>query len=110
MNKVLARNKVLACDIHATKLFLGTRTKNLAPTEVGSRDSDMNLRELERNCQIKDKHLLIKCGVVLFATIVLFCLSNFPLFNLSLGWTALLGSLTLLVLADKIEVESIFAR
>ena len=59
------------------------------------------VEELERECVIKDKRLLIKSGVVLALTVLLFLLSNFPVFNLSLGWTALLGAITLLVLADK---------
>ncbi len=54
--------------------------------------------------------MLVKCCVVLFFTIVLFFLSNFPSLNLSLGWTALLGALATLVLADKREVESVMAR
>ena len=41
---------------------------------------------------------------------LLFFLQNIPQLNLSLGWTALLGAITLLILADTAEVESIFSR
>ena len=43
-------------------------------------------------------------------TVLLFFLQNIPQLNLSLGWTALLGATTLLILADTAEVESIFSR
>jgi Na+/H+ antiporter NhaD/arsenite permease-like protein len=42
--------------------------------------------------------------------VLLFFLQNIPQLNLSLGWTALLGAITLLILADTAEVESIFSR
>ena len=69
-----------------------------------------NVTEMEESCKITDKWLLVKSACVLAGTIILFFMSNFPQLNLSLGWTALLGALTLLVLADRLEVESVFAR
>ena len=65
---------------------------------------------MEANCKITDKPLLIKSVCVLTVTVALFFMQNFPQTQLSLGWTALLGALTLLVLSDKLEVESIFSR
>ena len=70
----------------------------------------MDILTLQGSHTIKNKTLLIQSGVVLTVTIILFFLSNFPLFNLSLGWTALLGSLTLLILTDKTDVETILSR
>ena len=69
-----------------------------------------SLAEMESACQITDKPLLVKSVCVLAVTVVLFFMQNFPQTQLSLGWTALLGALTLLVLSDKLEVESIFSR
>lgn len=69
-----------------------------------------SLQDLEESCKITNKGLLIKAVVVLLITVLLFFLQNIPSLNLSLGWTALLGAMTLLILADKAEVESIFSR
>ena len=69
-----------------------------------------SLAEMESDCQITDRPLLVKSVCVLAVTVVLFFMQNFPQTQLSLGWTALLGALTLLVLSDKLEVESIFSR
>lgn len=69
-----------------------------------------SLEELRENCRITDKWLLFKSSIVMILTIGLFFMENFPQFNLSLGWTALLGAMTLLVLSDKAEVETVFAR
>jgi Na+/H+ antiporter NhaD/arsenite permease-like protein len=74
------------------------------------RSYQTSIEEMEANCQITDKPLLVKSICVLTVTIALFFMQNFPQFQLSLGWTALLGALTLLVLSDKLEVESVFSR
>ena len=79
----------------------------------GTRSSEeysRNMVKMERECRVTNKALLIKSVVVLTVTVVLFFLQNFPQFHLSLGWTALLGALTLLILSDKLEVESVFSR
>jgi hypothetical protein len=65
------------------------------------------LDELRENCRITDKWLLVKSSIVMILTIGLFFMENFPQFNLSLGWTAFLGALTLLIISDKAEVESV---
>ena len=72
--------------------------------------SPKSVADMEANCKITDKPLLIKSVCVLTLTVALFFMQNFPQTQLSLGWTALLGALTLLVLSDKLEVESIFSR
>lgn len=51
-------------------------------------------------CRIRDWPLLIKCGLVLSTVIILFFLHSIPQLNLSMGWTALLGAVLLLILAD----------
>lgn len=78
--------------------------------ESSRRSPPKSLADMEANCKITDKPLLIKSVCVLTVTVALFFMQNFPQTQLSLGWTALLGALTLLVLSDKLEVESIFSR
>lgn len=59
---------------------------------------------------IRDKWLLAKCCVTLAFVVTLFFLHSIPNLNLSLGWTALLGALLLLVLADGKDVDGLLAR
>ena len=68
------------------------------------------MQSLEDSSRITNMGLLIKASIVLTFTVLLFFLQNIPQLNLSLGWTALLGAITLLILADTAEVESIFSR
>ena len=90
-------------DIYEEKL--GDKKSNL------HHETDFpSLQSMEEANQIKNKSLLVKSGIVLTVTVILFFLQNIPSLNLSLGWTSLLGATTLLILADKAEVESIFAR
>ena len=68
------------------------------------------MQSLEDSSRITNMGLLVKASIVLTFTVLLFFLQNIPRLNLSLGWTALLGAITLLILADTAEVESIFSR
>ena len=54
--------------------------------------------------------LLLKCGIVLVIVILLFFLHSIPQLNLSMGWTALLGAVFLLILSDRRELEGVFNR
>lgn len=54
--------------------------------------------------------LLIKCSIVLSIVILLFFIHSIPQLNLSMGWTALLGAVLMLTVADKKELEGIFTR
>jgi Na+/H+ antiporter NhaD/arsenite permease-like protein len=58
---------------------------------------------------IRNKMLLIKSGLTILFVVVLFFLHSIPQLNLSLGWTALLGAILLLVLADH-DMEGVLAR
>lgn len=52
--------------------------------------------------------LLVKCFVALTFVLVCFFCHSLPHFNkLSLGWTALLGAILLLILTDRRSIESI---
>jgi Na+/H+ antiporter NhaD/arsenite permease-like protein len=51
--------------------------------------------------------LLLKSGVTLVFVISVFFIHSLPGMSLSLGWTALLGALLLLVLADNEDLEGV---
>lgn len=56
---------------------------------------------------IRNKVLLVKSGITLVFVISFFFLHSVPeLQRLSLGWTALLGALLLLILADRLANSS----
>lgn len=60
---------------------------------------------------IRNKKLLIKSAVVLVFVISFFFLHSMPhIQRLSLGWTALLGAVLLLILADRDDMEAVLAR
>lgn len=60
------------------------------------------LEELQKEHPIKNKGLLIKCGVVCAFIISLFFLESIPeLRRMSSGWAALLGVMLLLIISDK---------
>ncbi|XP_060808925.1 P protein [Amyelois transitella] len=69
------------------------------------------LAHMKEKYRIRDKQLLIKAAVSVSFVVVVFFLHAFPeLQRLSLGWTALLGALLLLVLAEKEDLEPVLAR
>ncbi|KAF4522034.1 hypothetical protein B566_EDAN010911 [Ephemera danica] len=68
------------------------------------------LEALQKKYPIRDRWLLAKCGVTLVFVITLFFIHSVPGVSLSLGWTALLGALLLLVLADNEDLEGVLAR
>lgn len=60
---------------------------------------------------IRNYPLLVKSGVALVFTIAFFFLHSLPdIQRLSLGWTALLGAILLLILSDREDMEAILAR
>ena len=60
---------------------------------------------------IKNKNLLIKSCIVLTFVIVFFFLHSLPqIKGLSLGWTALLGAILLLILADQEDMDAVLAH
>ncbi|XP_067624338.1 P protein-like isoform X2 [Eurosta solidaginis] len=69
------------------------------------------LTQLQAKYPIRNKSLLVKCTFALVFVICLFFLHSVPeLQRLSLGWTALLGAIFLLILADIEDMEAILAR
>ncbi|XP_015836581.1 P protein isoform X2 [Tribolium castaneum] len=70
-----------------------------------------NLKDLQRQYPIRNKVLLIKSGITLSLVICVFFLHSIPAMSiLGLGWTALLGTLLLLLLYDKEDIEGILGR
>ncbi|GBP42925.1 P protein [Eumeta japonica] len=69
------------------------------------------LAQMKQKYRIRDKQLLIKSTICVTFVVVVFFLHCIPeLQRLSLGWTALLGALLLLLLADHDDLEPILAR
>ncbi|XP_072948685.1 P protein-like [Epargyreus clarus] len=69
------------------------------------------LDELKQKYKIRDKMLLLKSTVAISFVVVLFFLHSIPELNrVSLGWTALLGAILLLTLADREDLEPILHR
>lgn len=55
--------------------------------------------------------LLVKCGVAMAFVLICFFSHSLPYFKrLSLGWTALLGAILLLILTDRKCIESILVH
>ncbi|KAF9405780.1 hypothetical protein HW555_013614, partial [Spodoptera exigua] len=69
------------------------------------------LAEMRKKYKIRDAALLVKCAVTIVFVVIAFFLHSIPEFNrVSLGWTALLGALLLLTLADREDLESVLHR
>ncbi|KAM3955657.1 P protein-like [Aphomia sociella] len=69
------------------------------------------LADLKGKFNIRDKVLLLKSSVAIAFVVVMFFLHSIPELNrVSLSWTALLGAILLLVLADREDLEPILHR
>ncbi|XP_012270916.1 P protein [Orussus abietinus] len=90
--------------------LLSELKKKLITGSVALENYKTTLEELQERYPIRDKWLLIKSGFTLIFVITLFFLHSIPNFNLSLGWTALLGVILLLVLADSADLDGLMAR
>ncbi|KAE8736984.1 hypothetical protein FOCC_FOCC017556 [Frankliniella occidentalis] len=76
---------------------------------VAAEDYKATLEDLQLRYPIRNKVLLVKSGMTILFVVALFFLHSIPQLNLSLGWTALLGAILLLVLADQ-DMEGVLAR
>ncbi|XP_050665008.1 P protein-like isoform X2 [Leptidea sinapis] len=69
------------------------------------------LAQLKDKYKIRDKPLLLKSTIAIGFVVALFFLHSIPELNrVSLGWTALLGAILLLTLADREDLEPILHR
>lgn len=55
---------------------------------------------------IKNKQLLTHCGIVFAVVICFFFLHAAPFFNVSLGWTSLLGVCLLLIISNNEDIKT----
>ncbi|XP_055643954.1 P protein isoform X2 [Toxorhynchites rutilus septentrionalis] len=85
--------------------------KKLVTGSVPAESYKATLEELRNKYPIRNTTLLIKSAVTLAFVITFFFLHSAPdIQKLSLGWTALLGAVLLLILADREDIESVIAR
>uniref|UniRef100_A0A182J9C5 Citrate transporter-like domain-containing protein n=1 Tax=Anopheles atroparvus TaxID=41427 RepID=A0A182J9C5_ANOAO len=85
--------------------------KKLVSGSVPVESYTATLEEMKRKYPIRSKTLLVKSAITLAFVITFFFLHSAPdIQKLSLGWTALLGALLLLILADREDIESVIAR
>ncbi|XP_058793436.1 P protein-like isoform X2 [Phymastichus coffea] len=73
-------------------------------------DFESTLKDLQKKYPIKKKWLLAKSGFSITFVLVLFFFHSLPQFNLSLGWTAFMGVLLLLVLANDEDFDNILTK
>uniref|UniRef100_A0A1I8PVW2 Citrate transporter-like domain-containing protein n=1 Tax=Stomoxys calcitrans TaxID=35570 RepID=A0A1I8PVW2_STOCA len=74
-------------------------------------DFQTTLADMRRTYSIRNKKLLIKSTMAFVFVLLLFCLHAVPnLHQLSLGWSALMGAILLLILADEEDIETVLSR
>lgn len=85
--------------------------KKVSSGSVAADSYKQTLQDLERKYPIRNRVLLVKSAVVLLFVVSFFFLHSLPdIQKLSLGWTALLGAILLLILSDREDMEAILAR
>lgn len=85
--------------------------KRIASGTVPTESYKATLDELQAKYPIRNKKLLVQSAVTLVFVITFFFLHSVPsIQRLSLGWTALLGAILLLILADREDMEAVLAR
>ncbi|KAJ6636603.1 P protein, partial [Pseudolycoriella hygida] len=106
-DEILVRETLLKKVQYLEKLL----KKRLATGKLPTDTYKETLQELQSKYFIRNKKLLIKSIVALIFTITFFFLHAAPhIQRLSIGWTALLGAVLLLILADREDIESVVAR
>ena len=99
--------KVLQTKVVALESMLRKKLRTNPPKDDQFLE---NLVSLEKKYKIKNRELLVKAGVVMFLVIVLFFAQSLPFMHLSLGWISIFGAITLLVLADIEDIETVFVK
>jgi Na+/H+ antiporter NhaD/arsenite permease-like protein len=77
---------------------------------LGETAQKVDVNELERKYIITDRPLFYKCVAVLAGVISLFFLNSFVDTHLSLAWIALIGTMTLLVLANVKDINVVLEK
>lgn len=85
--------------------------KKLTSGAVPTESYKATLEELQQKYPIKNKQLLVKSMITLVFVISFFFLHSAPhIQKLSLGWTALLGAILLLILYDREDMEAVLSH
>lgn len=85
--------------------------KKLAKGTLPTARYKSTLGEMQKAYPIKNKPLLIKSGIVFAFIIGLFFIESFPaIHRLSLGWSALIGVILLLIISDKNDMDAVLSR
>lgn len=72
---------------------------------------EVTLRKMQAAYPIKNKSLLLKSGAVLIFVISLFFIESFPsMHRLTLGWSALIGVLLLLIISGKDDMDVVLTK
>ncbi|KAI5640088.1 citrate transporter domain-containing protein [Phthorimaea operculella] len=112
----------LSKDVHFVRERLERKIHKLhAKLEIMEKESNKRacpkdtflstLAEMKEKYKIRDKKLLIKATLSISFVVMLFFLHSVPELNkVSLGWSALLGAILLLILADREDLEPILHR
>lgn len=90
--------------------LLGDLKRKISDESQPAINYEDKIQELQKKYPIRDVPLLVKSTTTLAFVLVLFFLHTVPELNLSLGWTALLGVLLLMLLADTQDLEGLLAR
>lgn len=102
--RALFLQKAVELENHLNKTIVRKR-------KAEQNDRNEQLRQLERDYQIKDWWLLLKCVFVLTVVIVFFFMYSFVnSIHIGLGWIAVIGAMWLLVLSDIEDLETILHR
>lgn len=84
--------------------------KELASGAVPVERYKATLEDLQARFPIRNKPLLYKCAISLVFTVTFFFMHSLPIQNLSLSWTALMGAILMLILADRDDIEVVLSR
>lgn len=78
--------------------------------ELGEAAKKVDVGELEKKYTITDRPLFYKCVFILGTVISLFFLNSFVDTHLSLAWIALIGTMSLLVLANVKDINVVLEK
>lgn len=104
-------NLVRETLLKKVKLLRHQLKKKLAKGTLPTARYKATLEEMQKAYPIKNKALLMKSAVVLVFIVTLFFIESFPsIHRLSLGWSALIGVLLLLIISNKDDMDHVLSR
>jgi Na+/H+ antiporter NhaD/arsenite permease-like protein len=97
--------------IKKVKILKHDLKKKMAKGGIATARYKSTLEDMEKAYPIKKKGLLIKSVFALTFILVLFLVESFPqIHRLSLGWSALLGVILLLIISNRDDMDAILHR